>query len=104
MLTVNAGTALTIAVATVDASDEPRQPITLDWRLRCATTDQYLTDWAAIDEPTATDEIVISGALNTLVDDDNPYEDRHLLVRTDEGLDTQAYDRIAYRVRNLEGD
>ena len=95
--------AITVTVATEDENQDALTPVTMSWKLRCITTDQDVNDWTAVTDPLAKQTIVVSGALNAIRDDSNAYEDKQVLIRLDNGLDTQEHAALLYRVRNLGG-
>lgn len=77
-------------------------PSTAKYRLDCLTTRQAIKAWTTL-TPAAEIAISITGAENAIRDDSNAYEDKQLVVLTDEGLGTEQRQEIVYRVRNLYG-
>jgi hypothetical protein len=102
MQIVKEKTAVEISAAVRGDDGSIVTPTTLKYRLDCLTTLQPIKAWTTL-TPTAVTTIPITAAENAIRDDTNAYEDRSLVVLTDEGLATQQTTQHVYRVENLYG-
>lgn len=80
----------------------PTTPTTVEYRIDCLTTQTVLRDWTTV-TPGITNSITITSADNAIQDNTNHREKKQIVVKSDDGLDTQAIGETIWLVKNIRG-
>jgi hypothetical protein len=96
---INEGSATELKAAIRGDDGSLTTPTTLKYRVDDPRAG-VITGWTAL-SPSALTNIPIPAATNAMRDDSRPYEDRQVMVMSNEGLSSQQVTYIEYRVRNL---
>lgn len=102
MQVVNEKSAIVINAAVRGDDGSATVPTTLKYRVDCLTTEQAIKAWTTL-TPAAEVSISVTGAENAIRNDANAYEDKQVVVISDEGLGTEQRQDFRYRVKNLFG-
>lgn len=74
-------------------------PSTVRYRVDCLSNEQNVINWTSV-TPASSATIEVPGTLNGIIDEENDYETRQLLVEIDAGLSTQTVKAATWKVQN----
>lgn len=100
MKVISENSEITVTVTRRDSGGNLTAPTTLEWRLKCLTTNQVLSDWTTVTSPQAQQSVTVAASLNAIQDDSNPYEDKEIAFRVNSGASGEEIQVDRYRVRN----
>lgn len=91
-----------IDMAFTDAAGDPVVPTTVDYRVDNMSAGIQAQDWTTAGTPAASMSFTIAGSLHLIADEDNISERFRVTVRIDNGLPSEAYRDMPYKVINLK--
>lgn len=101
MILVNEGSSLTVEAIPLDEDGAPFTPVSMRYRIDCLTTGREVLGYTSISVPSTSNLIVVTGALNAIINQGNARERRQITVETTSSQ--VRNDTIDWEVRNIYG-
>jgi hypothetical protein len=94
------GSAKPVTVEVRDGEGAPVTPTSLQYSVYCLTTGTVVQDWTTVPGPATSNDFNIPGSTNVIQDQANPWEDKMVQVRINQGDDNVIqYNLAKYRVK-----
>ena len=101
-ITIRERSPVFLTVNFTDENNNPVTPLTVDWRLDDVSNGQEVLDWQS-ETPANPLTFTVPAANNTIIDDSRDSELKEVVVRVDNGAQTEAHETIRYTVENIAG-
>ena len=100
--TINEKTSFTLVARFFAPGDEPQDPDTVKYWIVDRKSDTLIVDEVVIASPVSAQEIPVTAAENSILDDSNKFEPRRMIVQATWGASEGLTEEYDWRVRNVD--